>query len=199
MSLESDYADVLIIGGGPTGLLTALALQRMNVSTCVIGQFINRFGIYKRRWLILIQERLDKDNLPIYGRACTLYPRTLEMLDQLELLDDFVQVGSIGRGAVTYKDGKRVTSRGWQQLISPIHGTYLDFLLNIRLKYSERLVQDAYEKGGGHVTVATKFLQFSLDLKAEDGYKVSAIVAAVESGQTRTIKRYHTLRSSRLL
>ncbi len=131
----------------------------------------------------------------MYGRACTLYPRTLEILDQLELLDDFVQVGSIGRGSVNYKDGKRVTSRGWQLMLSSMHGTFLDFCLNIRLKYSERLVQDAYEKGGGHVTTTTELLQLSLNLEADDEYKVSATVAAVESGQTRIIKRYHTLRS----
>jgi ribulose 1,5-bisphosphate synthetase/thiazole synthase len=32
--------DVLIIGGGPVGLLTAYALQKMGVSTSVIGECI---------------------------------------------------------------------------------------------------------------------------------------------------------------
>lgn len=48
----------------------------------------------------------------MYGRACTLHPRTLEMLDQLDLLDDMNQIGYICRNSVTWKDGKRITSRG---------------------------------------------------------------------------------------
>jgi 2-polyprenyl-6-methoxyphenol hydroxylase-like FAD-dependent oxidoreductase len=32
--------DVLIVGGGPVGLLTAYALQKMGVSTSVIGECI---------------------------------------------------------------------------------------------------------------------------------------------------------------
>jgi ribulose 1,5-bisphosphate synthetase/thiazole synthase len=40
MSFEEGYMDVLIIGGGPVGLLTAYALQKMGVSTSVIGECI---------------------------------------------------------------------------------------------------------------------------------------------------------------
>ena len=38
MSFEEGVQDVLIIGGGPVGLLTAYALQKMNISTCVVGE-----------------------------------------------------------------------------------------------------------------------------------------------------------------
>lgn len=41
----------------------------------------------------------------MYGLATTLYPRTLEMLDRLELLDGLNQIGYIARNSVTYKDG----------------------------------------------------------------------------------------------
>lgn len=38
--MEIGSMDVLIIGGGPVGLVTAYALQKMNVSTCIIGESI---------------------------------------------------------------------------------------------------------------------------------------------------------------
>ncbi|CZR68335.1 related to 2-polyprenyl-6-methoxyphenol hydroxylase and related FAD-dependent oxidoreductases [Phialocephala subalpina] len=167
MSSELGSTDVLIIGGGPVGLLTAYALQRMNISTCIV-------------------EPLDKNNMPMYGRACTLFPRTLEMLDQLELLDEFNQVGLIGRSNVNYdKNGQRVTNRGWQHLLSNMHGTFLDYFLNIRLKYSERLIQDAYEQNGGKVLVGWELREFSLDSKTAE---VSAVVGAVGSKEVRTLR-----------
>ena len=61
---------------------------------------------------------------------------TLEMLDQLDLYDEMAQTGLIGRRNVTFKDGKRVQGRGWNGMEN-IGGTYFDFCLNIRLKYSE--------------------------------------------------------------
>jgi 2-polyprenyl-6-methoxyphenol hydroxylase-like FAD-dependent oxidoreductase len=38
----------------------------------------------------------------MYGRASTLYPRSLEMLDQLDLLDEINQLGFVARNSVTF-------------------------------------------------------------------------------------------------
>jgi phenol 2-monooxygenase (NADPH) len=47
----------------------------------------------------------------MYGRDSTLYPRSLEMLDQIDLLDEMDQVGFVARNSVTFdKNGKCVTS-----------------------------------------------------------------------------------------
>jgi phenol 2-monooxygenase len=101
-------------------------------------------------------EQHDKDHQAMYGRATTLYPRTLEMLDQLDLLDDMNQIGFIGRNSVTYKDGERVTSRGWHTMFQRISGTYLDYCLNIRQKYSEGVFRDAYKRRGGEPYIGWK-------------------------------------------
>jgi phenol 2-monooxygenase (NADPH) len=140
--------------------------------------------------LNLLQERLDKDKMPMYGRACTLFPRTLEFFDQLDLLDEFIQEGLIGRTAINYKDGKQVNVRGWQVILSQMGGagTHLDYCLNLRLKYSERIIQDAYEKVGGKVAVGWELRSLTVDSGASDGYKVSAVVGAVGSDQLRTLK-----------
>lgn len=81
--------DVTIIGGGPVGLLLAYQLSRFELSVCVV-------------------EKQDK-NSPEgrYGRAITLFPRTLELLDQLDLVHAMLQQGFACRSSVTYKDGVR--------------------------------------------------------------------------------------------
>jgi phenol 2-monooxygenase len=74
------------------------------------------------------------------------------MLDQLDQVEDLNQIGYIGRNSVTYKDGKRVTSRGWHVMFKCMYGTFLDYCLNLRQKYSEEVIQGAYEKLGGQAS-----------------------------------------------
>lgn len=126
----------------------------------------------------------------MYGRATTLYPRTLEMLDQLDLLDDLNQIGYIGRNSVTYNDGNRVTSRGWHVMFERMHGTFLDYCLNIRQKYSEELIQDAYKKLGGQGFTGWKLESYSVDDANEDDYKVTSHIREIKTNRSLTVKRY---------
>lgn len=129
----------------------------------------------------------------MYGRATTLYPRTLELLDQLDLLEDLNQIGYIGRNSVTYKDGKRVTSRGWHVMFERMNGTFLNYCLNIRQKYSEAVIQGAYEKLGGQAYVGWKLESFSVDHASEDDYKVTSQIREVQTDRLLTVKRYAVL------
>ncbi|KAL4763176.1 pentachlorophenol 4-monooxygenase [Aspergillus foveolatus] len=147
--------DVLIVGGGPVGLTVAYSLARKGVAS-------------------LLVEQHDKDLQAMYGRATTLYPRTLEMLDQLDLLDELNQIGYAGRNSVTFKDGRRVTTRGWHKMFEAMHGTYLDYCLNIRQKYSEEVIRQSYQKLGGEPYIGWKLESFSLDHESEDEHKVAS-------------------------
>ncbi|KAL4957896.1 pentachlorophenol 4-monooxygenase [Aspergillus filifer] len=161
--------DVFICGGGPVGLLVAYSLARQGVSSLLVEQY-------------------DKEQQDMYGRATTLFPRTLEMLDQLDLLDDMNQIGFIGRNSVTFKDGERVTSRGWHSMFRHMHGTYLDYCLNIRQKYSEEIFRNAYKKLGGSVYVSWKLEGFSVDHESEDDYKVSSQIRNLETDEVLVVK-----------
>lgn len=81
--------DVVIVGGGPVGLLLAYQLNRFGVSAYVLEQH-------------------EKETQDAYGRAIAMFPRTLEQLDQLGLIDSMLQLGFSCRSSVTYKDGERV-------------------------------------------------------------------------------------------
>ncbi|KAJ5653998.1 hypothetical protein N7490_001001 [Penicillium lividum] len=165
----SHQTDVLIVGGGPVGLLIAYGLARQGVDSIVVEQH-------------------DKDHQAMYGRATTLYPRTLEMLDQLELLDELNQIGYIGRNSVTYKDGKRVASRGWHVMFERMHGTFLDYCLNIRQKFSEVVIREAYTKAGGKTFIGWKLEDFAIDSANEGDFKVTSQIRRVNADEALTIQ-----------
>jgi phenol 2-monooxygenase len=81
--------DVVIVGGGPVGLLLAYQLGRFGVTACVLEQH-------------------EKQTQDAYGRAIAMFPRTSEQLDQLDLIEPILQLGFACRTSVTYKDGKRM-------------------------------------------------------------------------------------------
>ncbi|OJI99558.1 hypothetical protein ASPVEDRAFT_123545 [Aspergillus versicolor CBS 583.65] len=167
---DSIKADVFISGGGPVGLLIAYSLALQGVDA------------------VLVEQR-DKTQQAMYGRATTLYPRTLEMLDQLQLLDELNQIGYVARNSITYdKDGRRVTSRGWHLMFERMHGTFLDYCLNIRQKFSENVIRDAFKSIGGEPYIGWKLEGFSIDDAAEDEYKVVSNIVEVNSGRKLVVR-----------
>jgi phenol 2-monooxygenase (NADPH) len=88
--------DVLIVGAGPVGLITAYQLGRFGgVSVAII-------------------EKHAKSMQDAHGRAITLYPRSSEMLDQLELAEELAQQCFACRETVSYNSkGEEVHGRGW--------------------------------------------------------------------------------------
>ncbi|KAJ5293607.1 hypothetical protein PENANT_c002G06541 [Penicillium antarcticum] len=164
--------DVFIAGGDPVGLLIAYCLARQA-----------RQGVDS----VLVEQYVKKEQA-MYGRATTLYPRTLELLDQLDLLEDLNQIGYIGRNSVTYKDGKRVTSRGWHVMFERMHGTFLDYCLNLRQKYLEEVIQGAYEKLGGQAFAGWKLESYSVDNASGDDYKVTSHVREIQTDRLLTVK-----------
>jgi phenol 2-monooxygenase len=85
---ETTY-DVVIVGGGPVGLLLAYQLKKFGISVCVLEQH-------------------KKETQDAYGRAIALFPRTLEQLDQLGAVEPMLQLGFACRNSVTYKNGERM-------------------------------------------------------------------------------------------
>lgn len=106
MSQSNIETDVLVCGAGPVGLLTAYCLSRYGISTMVVEQYIPTTDIR-------------------YGRAAMIMPRTLELLDQLDLADALGQIGFAVRGHKAYKDGKPLELA---PAISNVSGTFFDYV-----------------------------------------------------------------------
>ncbi|KAK0224147.1 FAD binding domain-containing protein [Armillaria fumosa] len=78
--------DVLVVGAGPVGLMTAALLARQGITTRI----------------------LDKSAHPLpVGRADALQPRTLELFQQIGLIDEVTPLGPLMGHTVVYKDGKK--------------------------------------------------------------------------------------------
>ncbi|KAH8807430.1 pentachlorophenol 4-monooxygenase [Xylogone sp. PMI_703] len=145
------YTDVLICGGGAVGLLTGLILARMGVKVQVI-------------------EKKDKANGPMFGRAISIYPRTLELLDQLGITDELIQTGVIMRSVVNFdKEGKRIPSRGWNSMFDSLERTYFKYILNIRLFYTEQIIQKLLKDEGGVVEVNSTLKDLEFHEYTSDG------------------------------
>ncbi|RMJ01906.1 hypothetical protein CDV36_015567 [Fusarium kuroshium] len=67
-------------------------------------------------------------------------------------------------------------------LFTQMHNTYLDYVLNIRQKYSEEIFRASYEARGGIMLEGTELLELIHDPAAPDGYAVTAVTKDVVSG-----------------
>ena len=117
------------------------------------------------------------------------------MLDQYDLLFPLTQVGFIARNSVNYdKDGRRDNTRNPMRLVlDSVQGnTFVDYLLNIRLKYSEEIIRREYEKLGGVVIANYELTKLSIgkgpeNEEATGDYPVSIEIRGVDRQETRSL------------
>lgn len=111
------------------------------------------------------------------------------MLDQLSVLDDMAQIAFMARRSTTWKDGQRVQGRGWQG-VEDIRDTFFEFMLNIRLKYSEDVFRAKIGELGRKVEAPIKLVDFTLDEKAADDYKVTATCERLDGTRYKIKSKY---------
>ncbi|OJD30022.1 pentachlorophenol 4-monooxygenase [Diplodia corticola] len=155
------HVDVLIVGGGPVGLITAYQLARTLPS-------------------IMIIEKHAKSAQDQYGRAITLFPRTSEMLDQLGLADKLAQHCFACRETVSYDAlGNEVHARGWA-FMEQMKDTAWDFALVLRQKYQEEIFRRALRELGVELHAPATLVGLHIDESIPPGgYRVSATVEHV--------------------
>ncbi|KAH9906565.1 FAD binding domain-containing protein [Xylariomycetidae sp. FL2044] len=171
MPESADSVDVLIVGAGPVGLVTAFQLAKFG-------------GVSVR-----IIEKHVKSSQDAYGRAITLFPRTSEMLDQLSLADELLQHCFACRATVTYNaQGEEVQGRGWN-FIDNMKDTAFDFALVLRQKYQEEIFRDAMGAYGVKVEAPVELTAVDVDEQIpKGGHRVTATLLHHGIGTVETVK-----------
>lgn len=134
-------------------------------------------------------EKCKKSEQAKYGRASLLYPRTLEMLDQVDVWEPMSEIAHIARGYVNYNNaGKRVISGTYHSLFNQLHGTYFDYVVNIRQRYSEEIFRKSLEETGGTFYEQHELVSIVQDDDAVDDYALTVRLRNNANGEEHVIK-----------
>ncbi|KAF2462426.1 3-propionate hydroxylase [Lineolata rhizophorae] len=152
---------VLIVGGGPVGLITAYQLAHT----------------LPPHHTIRIVEKHAKTAQDAYGRAITLFPRSAEMLDQLGLADELAQRCFACRSTASYdRFGHAVKGRGWEWM-ERMGDTRWDFALVLRQKYQEEIFRARLAEKGVLLESQVELVQLAVDEARPVGsYRVTAVL-----------------------
>jgi 2-polyprenyl-6-methoxyphenol hydroxylase-like FAD-dependent oxidoreductase len=128
---------VLVVGAGPTGLILAAELIRHG-TTCRI---------------------IDKGAGPTpLSKATTVQARTLEILDDMGIVDETLSAGSKSHGVNIYNGTDRLLHVSYDDLESPY-----PFLLNVPQSTLERVLGDFVTSVGLEVEWGTELVGFTQD------------------------------------
>ena len=149
--------DVLIVGAGPVGLLLGTELQRDGITVSVI------------------------DRMPARGFFCKalgVTPRTLEIFDNLGIVDRAIEAGVWLTGVETWVDAAIVPARSMHM---PEHGLPYGSL-SLAQYETERLLEAAFAEHGGHVSYG-----YTLDSFSEMEDAIEARLTGPQ-GEARTLR-----------
>ncbi|KAJ3580029.1 hypothetical protein NPX13_g537 [Xylaria arbuscula] len=171
MVQNESLIDVLVVGAGPVGLITAYQLARFG-------------GVSVR-----IIEKHSKSVQDAYGRAITLFPRTSEMLDQLDLADDLLQEAFACRETVAYNcRGEEVHGRGWS-FMDQMKDTAFDFSLVLRQKYQEEIFRKALRRYGVEIEAPVELIAIEIDNTASSfSHSITATIRDADKGLLKIVK-----------
>jgi len=129
---------VLVVGAGPSGLFLADELNRQGVDCRLI----------------------DKSGGPCgHARATAIQPRTLEILEQVGLVNEFLAWGVPIRGLRMYAEGNRLIS---EQSMTGIESPF-PFKLSLPQSRTERLLIDQLESYGQAAERNLELVSFEQD------------------------------------
>ncbi len=152
MSSSNSKCSVLVVGAGPTGLFLANELRRQGVDCRII----------------------DQSSGPCdQARGTALQPRTLEIFEQVGVIDAFLAHGVRLVGLTTFEEGQAVTQGSFTDLESPF-----PFILSLPQSRTERLLIEELARHGQAVERGVGLQAFE-----QDAGGVRAVMNTPEGGQ----------------
>ncbi|KAH7909764.1 FAD binding domain-containing protein [Hygrophoropsis aurantiaca] len=140
---EVTYTDVVVIGAGPAGLMTALALSRLGVGVRIVDR------------------RLPGE---VAGQADGIQPRMTEIWDSFGIGEELRRVGTHVHKTVIYKPNENGTgiTKGAETLNIAVSSTKYPFEVLAPINVIEGILLDALRKHG--VVIEQPIVPFDLTL-----------------------------------
>lgn len=185
--MDAETTDVVICGAGPVGLVIALGLAQQGVKTLIIGEK----SLYQCFWALVvvsligkISEQRERQAQQSFGRACTLYPRTLELLEQVGVAEEIVQAAFTGKSYAVYKDGKKQIRQTWQAMLPYMESSFHGYITNIRQQKSEDILASQYQANfGREVYYGWELQGQEVDTAPADGHNVTVSLSHALQGR----------------
>jgi len=151
----NNHIPVLIVGAGPTGLTMACELARRGIPFRIIDK---------------------KPERTLTSNAVGMQPRTIELLDQMGIVNQFLKEGNFCNAAHMHVKGKTLGRISFNQLDS-----FYKFVLMIPQSETERLLLDRLAEFNKEVERTLELI----DLKQENNTVISTIKDS--EGNTETL------------
>jgi len=124
--------DVLIVGGGPTGLLLACALRRRGVDCVTVDAYDEPLG---------------------WDRATVIHPRSLQIFESLGIVDEFTTAGVQIQACRIHADGALLGEMDYRQ-----NRTRYPFDIGLSEDRTEQILTSYLEGVGGEVVRSTRLV-----------------------------------------
>ncbi|KAJ7141764.1 FAD binding domain-containing protein [Mycena crocata] len=123
-----------------------------------------------------------------YGRAATMWPRTMEILDQLDLADGLLQIGIVTRDSMHFREGKRIAGGYlFATRMDKLADTVFKFALQVRQRWTEEHFTGALSKEGVQPHMRARVEGFTIN-EAEEGYPVTVQARDLDKDEMFSIK-----------
>jgi phenol 2-monooxygenase len=142
-----ERVDDLVCEGGPTALLIGLSLAHMGISTAVVDKSERRSvgDVDPKFYRKMLEARAGK-----VWQACCKHERWKYVIKwmYLRLLSLWPRLLTFLAVMLTIML-ETVISGSYHSAFNRLHGTYFDYVINIRQRYSEEIFRKSFEDNGG--------------------------------------------------
>ncbi|KAK7435531.1 hypothetical protein VKT23_019653 [Stygiomarasmius scandens] len=124
-----------------------------------------------------------------YGRACTIWPRTIELLDAVDMAERLMQLGVVTRSGLHFHEGRRVKGGiMYGSRMDKLGDTFYKFALHLRQRLTEEQLIQALEEFDIKPYFQHRIEGYDIDEAADGQYPITARVRDLAKDEVVEIK-----------